>query len=586
MKAIFPILLALSMSGVVATAASAGPVWKVDGKVLKAGEEKIASLNPVNRPEIEFEQGAEKYVVACSTIPENTGLGKIIGGDPGKDTFETFAMARNSCVVTEAGVLSTKCFVRSVYLNKASNSTLGGTLPNPTDTFATFELAVEIADFGLETCPVTTGLFTMGGAITGTWSNTASKVTFNKARVTFGAFTNPVFSVGYVIRVPSPLRVTQKGGQADWLVREAALPTSSKDNALYEGSSFELKSESTTIKCSVIRGSGTITGGEPGTDVTTFTPGECSDVGASGCTVEEPIEIPNVNSTLTTLNKTKEEYGDKLEEFGTTIEIAGSSCASKGVYQLSGDVVGLENNSLEELQFTEPAQEGSTLKFGGSSATLVGKVKNAFADPTEVEEEEVLENGEWFVAGSKLSSSAALATTAKVDSSPTLKIKVGGSSIKVSCKGTILSSVSPEIRATNELKAKSLTFEGCETTEPATGCKLEGQPVSIKTEPIKATDKAGPKSPEARLTFTPQTKKALAALAFSEKNTCAFDESEPLNGAVTLKAPTGQNEEASQAIEGLGSVENNSLELAGNKAVIEGGRTLLKLTSGSKWSFR
>ena len=59
-----------------------------------------------------------------------------------------------------------------------------------------------------------------------------------------------------------------------------------------------------------------------------------------------------------------------------------------------------------------------------------------------------------------------------------------------------------------------------------------------------------------------------------------------MNGSVRVNAPTGQTEEELQAIEGQGSFENNSLEVAGDKSYIEGGKALLKLASGSKWSFR
>jgi hypothetical protein len=60
-----------------------------------------------------------------------------------------------------------------------------------------------------------------------------------------------------------------------------------------------------------------------------------------------------------------------------------------------------------------------------------------------------------------------------------------------------------------------------------------------------------------------------------------------LEGRVKLKLPTGQTEELTQAIEGLGSSEgNNSLELEGSKAFLEGGKALLRLEAVlSKFSF-
>jgi hypothetical protein len=193
-------------------------------------------------------------------------------------------------------------------------------------------------------------------------------------------------------------------------------------------------------------------------------------------------------------------------------------------------------------------------------------------------------SAEWFVSGTKLVGTAALATTAKVDTDATLKIIAPGGNVRVLCKGTILSGTKPEIiGGTSEGKAQHLIFEGCETVEPATHCVLSK--TTIETEPVKATVAKGT-APVDKITFTPQTKTTFAKVPFSEANTCVFNEPEPVNGAVTVKAPTGQTEEAAQAIEGIGSTENNSLEVAQDKAYIEGGRVLLKLASGSKWSFR
>jgi hypothetical protein len=176
-----------------------------------------------------------------------------------------------------------------------------------------------------------------------------------------------------------------------------------------------------------------------------------------------------------------------------------------------------------------------------------------------------------------------LASTAKVDSFSKLALKVGTTNVKVECKGTLLSGTGLELMAVDEILATSITFEKCETTEPAK-CELEGQPTSIRTEPIRGFAKAAT-APADRITVIPATKNRLLTLPFKEGNTCGLATEEPLNGSVTLAMPTGQSEEVAQAIEGMGSIENNSLEAAGNKAFIEGGRTLLKLASGSKWDF-
>ncbi len=193
-------------------------------------------------------------------------------------------------------------------------------------------------------------------------------------------------------------------------------------------------------------------------------------------------------------------------------------------------------------------------------------------------------SADWFVNGTKLTAGATvgLAGTAKVDTPSTLHFIVALTSFKIVCKGKILRLEAPEIIGANEGKAKSLSFEQCETTEPATHCELLEQPATIKTKPVKIKATTGPKSPEDRITFSPATKINLAFFEFEES--CPLKEF-GVNGSVTMSAPTGQTETAAQGIEGLGSVENNSLEVAGIKVYLEGGRALLNLANASKWSF-
>jgi hypothetical protein len=73
---------------------------------------------------------------------------------------------------------------------------------------------------------------------------------------------------------------------------------------------------------------------------------------------------------------------------------------------------------------------------------------------------------------------------------------------------------------------------------------------------------------------------------FSETNTCAFNGEEPVTGSLVAGAPTGQLSLLAQALTGLGSTEgNNSLQIASQKAYLDGGKALLTLASDSKWSF-
>src|SRR6202041_1882808 len=106
-----------------------------------------------------------------------------------------------------------------------------------------------------------------------------------------------------------------------------------------------------------------------------------------------------------------------------------------------------------------------------------------------------------------------------------------------------------------------ITALACSTTKPASGCAISSQPTAISTNPLLASVVLGT-GEEDRITVKAETKTTLAEISFNEANTCAFNGLEPVKGAVTLGAPTGQLESSLQAITGLGSAENNSLEVA------------------------
>jgi hypothetical protein len=182
-------------------------------------------------------------------------------------------------------------------------------------------------------------------------------------------------------------------------------------------------------------------------------------------------------------------------------------------------------------------------------------------------------NGKALAAGEKV----ALSTKAIVDEQAVLNVPT--LSLKISCAG--LSGVKPEIEGTTKASAEHLIFEGCSEIEPKT-CKLN--PTTVKTEPITATTTTGV-SPDDKVLFKPTVAGPFATLVF--EGTCSLAGEKPVTGAVVVNAPTGQSEEVSQLIDGIGSAEgNNSLEVAKNKAFIEGGKALLKTANGSKWSFR
>lgn len=184
---------------------------------------------------------------------------------------------------------------------------------------------------------------------------------------------------------------------------------------------------------------------------------------------------------------------------------------------------------------------------------------------------------EWFVNGAKLTTTAAVATTASVDTGVTLNSPSLHLTIK--CSGATLELHVHEIFPNGALRYIAHAWLGCSVVQP-TSCSI---PSEITSNAVTGTTTTGT-SPEDRLTQKPTSGRLLAAITF-EGATCPFLGEEPLDGSFTEKLPTGQNESVIQAVESLGSTENNSLELAGAKAYFEGGKALLKLASGSKWSF-
>jgi|ERR1700722_76970 len=189
----------------------------------------------------------------------------------------------------------------------------------------------------------------------------------------------------------------------------------------------------------------------------------------------------------------------------------------------------------------------------------------------------------WFIGGTELVTSASLSTVAVVDEATTLLVPA--LSLSVVCGGDI-DELKIVIEPPHLELIESRRFLLCNTTKPATGCALAEKNQSITFGASQGRVFLA-KTPEDRVLLSADTKNTFTEINFSEANTCAFNGLEPVKGSVTLSLPTGQTEEVAQVMTGLGSVENNSLEIGtGNKAFIDGGRVLRTLASGSKWSFR
>jgi hypothetical protein len=188
----------------------------------------------------------------------------------------------------------------------------------------------------------------------------------------------------------------------------------------------------------------------------------------------------------------------------------------------------------------------------------------------------------WFVAGKELKGGEndALASTAKLDSS--FLLNAPAVSLKLSCP--IYKTGKTALLGGVELTyVESDKYEECNELSPST-CKLQPPPV-IGPRPsyniwYLVPGKIGNEW-RLRLTLTPP--RLVASIAF--EGSCALAGEQLLTGSYTLAAPTLGSEESAQLIEGLGTVENNSLEIDGVKAYIEGDKQLLKLSTGSKWSF-
>jgi hypothetical protein len=186
--------------------------------------------------------------------------------------------------------------------------------------------------------------------------------------------------------------------------------------------------------------------------------------------------------------------------------------------------------------------------------------------------------GSWFVNGTKLAKGAtvAISNTAAVDESTVLSQPSLG--VRLTCSGKTLEGKGGYIQGEANGGAESLTFTGCSEITP-TNCTIQ---TTVNTEPVVASVETGT-APLTRIRFLPKTGKTFATINFTGE--CAESGKQPVNGQVVLDSKTGQTESVGQPLEGLGTTENNSLELFKAKAYLVGGKALLTLAGGPKWSF-
>jgi hypothetical protein len=150
------------------------------------------------------------------------------------------------------------------------------------------------------------------------------------------------------------------------------------------------------IKCAEVENAGAIEGGSPGIDKAEVIYHGCEIVGAPTCGVKSPGKISgvislNVKTTLVEIAAGVE--GDKFEPASGTVfvelELGKTENSESHTFEekcgllpetaqkVEGATVGLaengaEGNLCEKLNFTNPAQAGSTLEFGKKEALYVG----------------------------------------------------------------------------------------------------------------------------------------------------------------------------------------------------------------------
>ncbi|HEY3759908.1 MAG TPA: hypothetical protein VGL37_09105 [Solirubrobacteraceae bacterium] len=197
---------------------------------------------------------------------------------------------------------------------------------------------------------------------------------------------------------------------------------------------------------------------------------------------------------------------------------------------------------------------------------------------------------EWFIEGAKLTAgkSAALATSAPVDEFAKFRVNPGNAEeVAIECKGANLTGEEAYVSSGTGGMAKSLAFEGCSVTKFPSGstCALEGQPENIRTNALGITTSLAGPNTKVRINIHPLTKKTFVELNFGTSTCLGGGGIKSINGSVFILSSDGASEAVTHTIMAQGSLENNSLEFFSNKAIVEGGLALVKLASGSKWSF-
>jgi hypothetical protein len=184
---------------------------------------------------------------------------------------------------------------------------------------------------------------------------------------------------------------------------------------------------------------------------------------------------------------------------------------------------------------------------------------------------------EWFVSGTQLVGSAALAEESKLDTLGLLLIPAVPFSL--ACEGPLLL-LGAYISNPARLLARQLDFRNCFAQSSV--CTLVGNTITTEGNDIQGTVALATNGSGARISVkTPSSD--FTILEFSG-GSCALAGAQPLKGEVTFGSVGSGTESAGHPLEGLGSVENNSFDIFKDNIYLDG-KALVSLASGSKWSF-
>lgn len=184
------------------------------------------------------------------------------------------------------------------------------------------------------------------------------------------------------------------GTQFEWVYFTKESETETIESNQMTAFDLEVPALAITIRCEREHNTGTIIGGEPGTDEASVRFTECFIVGAEPpvCVVHstgaESGEITSeVNTKLANIGGViYDKFTPKTEPF-TTIEIEGAECSvvETGAYEVKGTTAGEVGPVGEEptLTFSEAISTATEtqLTFGGNNAFLSGTSKQKLTGP-------------------------------------------------------------------------------------------------------------------------------------------------------------------------------------------------------------